>query len=313
MSAQVERAERIARTLRNDYLTSYLVGELAVRDIRVIVLKGPATRALLYEANHDRVSNDIDLLVDPDELSEVEDALPALGFEFLSVDTLGAGRAHDRLWLDRKSNTLLELHVTMKGVGVAPERLWRILSASTVGLELSGATIEVLNLEARVLHVVLNAAHHGRSHEKGIADLERAIRSQSIDVWRRTAELAVELEAQPAFAAGLRLHPAGAGVMRTLDLHWDVDTLTLLRAETAPPLAQGFDYLMGLPTARARLRLVIEGLVPSRQYMEFWWPPARRGGVWLMIGYCWRPIWISARIGPAVLAWRRARRASHTR
>ena len=128
--------------------------------------------------------------------------------------------------------------------------------------------------------------------------------------WQGAAALATRLDALPAFAAGLRLDPRGDALLEALGIDVEPDAMAALRAETAPPLAQGFGWLAQLPSTGARLRFVARTLVPPRGYMELWWPPARRGGLWLVVAYCRRPFWIAAHLAPAVRAWRRARRSA---
>ena len=87
------------------------------------------------------------------------------------------------------------------------------------------------------------------------------------------------MDALPAFAAGLRLDPRGDALLRELEVDARPTPHVALRAETAPPLAQGLGWLAELPTIRARIAFVVRSVFPPPDFMRVWAPSARRGSV----------------------------------
>jgi hypothetical protein len=81
-----------------------------------------------------------------------------------------------------------------------------------------------------------------------------------------------------------------------------------LRAGTPPPVALGLQRLARTRGIRNKLSLLIAELVPSASFMRARFPLARRGRFGLTAAYLWRPFWLVGHVGPAIDAWRRARR-----
>ncbi len=312
-AARRSAAQRLlaaAHNLANDTVTGEVITGLRKSGARPILLKGPSVRSMLYPVEEERVSNDIDLLVDSAELASVESVLPELGFRFLGVDRLGAGRDADRLWLHEPTGLLLELHTTIVGIGAPPTSTWETLSAATETMDVNGRSVEILGDVARAFHVALNVAHHGRLDEKTMMDLDRALTVIPQETWRQAADIARRLEALAAFSAGLRLNPHGDLLIRSLGIAVPLDPMIALRAETAPPLAPGIEWFTQLPSSTARAAYLLRVLIPPPATMRLRSPRARRNTFWLVMVYAGRPFWIAAHLRPAIQAWRRARRAS---
>src|SRR5262249_10236269 len=125
--------------------------------------------------------------------------------------------------------------------------------------------------------------------------------------WSAAASLARDLDATEAFAAGLRLTPTGRRLADELGLPVAASVDTLLRARSAVPPAEGMERLARTPGTAAKLRLLGREIVPSPEFIRAWWPPARRGRLWLAAGYARRPVWLAVKVVPATRAWRRAR------
>jgi hypothetical protein len=297
-----------ALSLANDSVTCALLTGLQALGLRVILLKGASLRRLLYEPSHVRVSSDIDVLVDGRDFDAVEVTLPDLGFQYLGVTVADESRRRRRVWVHEQTGIPLELHTSVTGMDASPDVVWSVLSRETDIEGIGPCSVETLNRTATALHVALNVAHHGRANAKTMADLERALAIVEPATWRAAAALAERVDALPAFVAGLRLDPVGEALLRTLDVDARPTPHVSLRAETAPPLAQGIGWLAELPTTRARVGFVARSLFPPPDFMRVWAPSARRGAVWLAAAYCWRPFWMVARLPGAISAWRRARR-----
>ena len=308
--APKERLLAAGHNLVNDLVTREVIEGLRARGTRPILLKGSSVRRLLYALDEERISNDIDLLIEAVELTEVEDALPMLGFRYFGVARLGAGRRGERWWLHEPTGLFVELHTTITGIGASPTIVWETLAANTETVKVDGSAVEILDEVGRIFHVVLNAAKHGRRDAKTMADLERALSLIPVVRWREAAGLALRLDALSSFSAGLRLDPRGVVLLEKLGVDAPVDPIDALRAETAPPLAEGIEWFMQLPSARARAEFLLRTVVPPPQYMRYRSPRARKGRLGLATAYLGRPFWIAAHLRPAIQAWRRARQTA---
>ena len=131
-------------------------------------------------------------------------------------------------------------------------------------------------------------------------------------VWVRAAELAVQLAALPAFAAGLRLDAGGAELADALGLSGDRSVETALRISSPPVTALGFQRLATTSGMRGKTIFLLQELVPPAAFMRAVFPLARRGRLGLAATYLWRPFWLAWHAGPALRAWRRARRQAGT-
>jgi Uncharacterised nucleotidyltransferase len=289
-----------ARRLTLDGTAARVVQALNAAGIRCLLLKG-ASLADLYDGA--RYYSDIDLLVAPEATGAAEAAIQDLGFWLRDDDP------HSRVW--RRDGLDVDLHTAIVGVQAGPERLWKVLSGQAETMELAGSDVEILNRPARALHVVLHAAQHGLQEEKPREDLRRALGRVPPATWVDASRLAVELDAQAAFWTGLSMEPAGRELQSRLEIEkGPTRTETELRASTAPPTAVGLLRLAETPGLGAKAKLVWREAFPSSAYLRTWSPLARRGWAGLALAYVWRPIWILIRLGPALVAIRRARRAA---
>ena len=182
-----------------------------------------------------------------------------------------------------------------------------MLSRRTEPMEVGGRVVRVLAPAPRAVHLALHAAQHSAEALKSQVDLKLAIEQLPEETWREAVEVARELEALPAFAAGLLTNHEGAELAERLGVS-DERSVEALLAMSPVPLAQGFNQLATTPGLLAKLRLVLEELFPSPTFMRWWSPLAKRGPIGLAAAYLWRPVWFALRAGPGFLAWRKARR-----
>jgi hypothetical protein len=293
------RLAHAARRLTIDGTAARVVEAFASAGVRCILLKG-ASLSDLYEGG--RQYSDVDLLVAPATLDSAERALARLGFELRHDDP------HSRIW--RRDVLDVDLHTTLVGAGVERARVWEVLSGQTETIAVGGAQVEALNGPGRALHVVLHAAQHGFEEPKPREDVRRAVERFSDDLWRAAADLAGELGAEAAFWAGLGVEPTAIELRSRLSIERVSGTETELRAATAPPTAVGLLRLARTPGLRAKSALVWHEAFPSKAFLLNWSPLARRGRLGLGLAYIWRPVWMLLRLGPALAAIRRARRAA---
>ncbi len=297
----------VAQTLLADSVTPEVVQALHAAGIRPVLLKGPALADWLYQ-DGSRTYQDTDLLVDPARVEQAELVLTRLGFKHPPVDDIPLDRPwHAHAWFRRGRN--VDLHRTLIGVRVPPRELWKVLSTRTETTQVGGAEVEILDPPARALHVALHAAQDGtRPGKNAQRDLARALACVPTQVWEEAADLAARLDAVPAFAAGLRLFPAGEALATRLGLPESRSVEVALRASAAPPLSLGFDWLANTPGLRPKLAFLAHKLVPPLAFMQAWTPLAHRGPLGLVAAYLWRPLWLCGNAAPALRAWWRTRR-----
>jgi hypothetical protein len=286
-------------------------GALAAAGVRPILLKGPAIAGLLYRDGAPRPYGDTDLLVPPDRRAAAEAALRDIGFapRLDDADTPGWRQvAHH--WRRPGDAADVDLHWTLTGVGAPPDALWSALVDRREPMLVAGFRFDVLDASGRAFHVVLHAAQHGIRHPPSLEDLRRALAVLDDATWLRAADLAAQVDAMPAFAAGARLLEPGRSLAARLSLPSPTTIESQLLASSPPPAAMGFEHLANTAGARARTRMLVRKLVPTRRFMREWSPLARRGVPGLTAAYLGRPLWLLAQAPRGFLAWRRARRAS---
>jgi hypothetical protein len=172
----------------------------------------------------------------------------------------------------------------------------------------AGFAARALTIPGRAFHLALHAAQHGKEWGPVLDEVELAVSREGVNTWRVAAELAVSLDATAAFAAGLRLVPAGGVLAGELGLPMDKPVDVALRAGTPPPVALGFDQLARAKGLRARVAILRHKLFPPPTFMRKWSPRARDGRLGLTLAYVWRPIWLLRKAPAGFRAWREARR-----
>jgi hypothetical protein len=299
-----------ARTLQVDTATAAVSEAFCTAGIQAIVLRGPSIERHLYDPGEVRGYVDADLLVEPGAFAHGAHVLAEHGFVhhyFLRQ------RSSDRppwsqTW-SRPDGGTVDFHRTIVGVGASDEELWKTLREHVEPVDVARKRVDGLDLAATALVVALHAAHHGRHVRKPLDDLARALERAPDAAWQDAAALAERLAATPAFAAGLRLLPAGTDLARRLELPEGTSAEVVLRASSAPPMALGFEWLARTPGLRRKLMLIAGKLVPKREFMRAWSPLARGGSrLGLALAYAWRPFWLLWHATPGLRAWLAARR-----
>lgn len=296
----------VARRLALETAAIAFIDELRSHGVDALVLKGPVFADWLYpEGNRD--FDDIDIIVDPDRREVAVGVLRQSGFEYASQpqvaeESLPAGLG----WV--RDGVEIDLHTALVGVGVDPPTAWSMYWARREPFSLGRARVWTVDAGLRTLHVATHAAQHGPKWAKPLRDLERALDVLALDLWRKAAEDAASLDAVAAFAAGLQLNPRGREVCSRLGLADLRATTTILRAESASPLALGLEELAATHGVRAKVRRLLLEAFPSPAFLRLWTPVARRGHLWIPVAYAWRLLWLTAKTPSAVAQWQRARR-----
>ena len=123
---------------------------------------------------------------------------------------------------------MVDLHRWLAGAEESPAAAWDALVARRTWIEVGGRRAAVLDRAGQAMHLALHAAQHGPAYRRQLGELALALERWPADVWDSAAELAEEIGATPAFAAGLRLLPRGAaeaarlGLPSTAELDWKI-------------------------------------------------------------------------------------------
>lgn len=299
-----------ARNLLLDRAAATVVQRLRTEGIDAILLKGAAIAAWLYDGQV-RPYLDVDLLVSPAQFDQATQVLGELGYahwlEGADLSELGPKERE----LIGPDGVCIDLHLGFVGIPGPPQRCWDILTKRTVSFLLAGAVqVRVLDIPARALHLALHLAQNGPVDAKALADLERGLAQIEREHWRAAAALAEDLGATEAFAAGLRLVPAGRVLAEELSLPHRVTVELVLRTRSAPQQAIFFERLRETHGARRKIALVWRKLFPTATYLRATTPLARRGRAGLLAAWAASPWSVIRGTGPALMAWLRARSAT---
>ena len=297
------------RRLSFDMTTVEVVDGMQERGVRVLLLKGPVLEAWLYPDGR-RSYGDIDLIVSPDNFGRAEVALAELGFGRCLAGARAAElNPHERSWR-RGANVVVDLHRSLPGVTAPPEAVWSLFREHATSLVVAGVDVEIPDTATNAFHVALHACQHGRKAAKPLEDLRRALARGDEQVWREAADIARKLQSSGTFALGLSLLPAGAELVRRLELEGNAPAEAHLRIQSAPPVSWLLLQLTEPTPTRERLALLGCKLKPSATIMRAEYRLARRGKLGLLATYALRPFRAGVHVPAALRAVRTARSAT---
>jgi hypothetical protein len=298
---------RAAQTLLVDSVTAEVIAAFTRNGIDSILLRGPAVARRLYDANELRTYIDADVLVPSHQMADAANALATIGFTPLASDAdLNLHRpVHAREW--QRGAMSVDLHQTIAGCTASTDDVWTAFAAHAEWVSIAGASSRIPDSSALALIVALHAAHNGPRMPKPLEDLKRALHGFDDATWDEASQLAERVGALPAFAAGLRLLPAG--VARAPQVKPTVDVA--LRSSGAPPLSLGLDWLLRTHGIREKAALVRHVVLPPRGALRTWRPLARRGRAGLIAAYVSQPFWLMRHTIPSLRAVMRARHSIH--
>jgi len=300
----------VALRMRLEAAAVELVDALRGDGIVPLVLKGPSVAGWLYgPLGERREYQDLDLLVSPAEHERAGNVLERLGYA-RDFDDRGMPpwwREHAVVWV-RSDGTTVDLHRWLPGIGADPAAAWEILARGAESVEIRSRSVPALGLPARALHLALHAAQHGPAQPGVLRDLEYGLDAGGEELWRAAAALAVELDAEDGFAAGLRLTPAGDRLAARFELRPVRSVRATLLAASPPPVALGLVQLAEARGVRSRLTIVARKLFPPPEFIRHWDPSAARGRTALVRAYIRRPLWLLQALPAGLSAWVAARR-----
>lgn len=317
-ASSAPRSRELANTLANlatDAAAVEVLRELSKHGIAAILLKGPALDRLLYNRRGERAYTDSDLLVAPSDLSAAERILARLGFDadppFAMDHHFDPEDNHAHPWRRRRDGVVVDLHRTLAGALASPRRVWEVLEGETEPFPLGSVQASTLNELGLALVIALHAGNHGPRREGPLRDLARALDRLQRSTWAAAARLAERIDAEFAFAAGLRLLPRGGGVADDLGLPRHFPAETALHVTQSASMSLHLEALAVARGPKAKLRLMRLTLFPPVRMMRAWSTLANRGPVGLGAAYAKRVLRIPVAGVPALVSWRRAR--SHAR
>lgn len=290
-----------ALVLLLDATAAEVIATFHARRIAAIVLKGPSFARWLYDDGAARTYGDIDLLVSLSDCDAARQALRSIGFDAATAGmSMSELAPFEEAWV--RGPAVIDLHHSLLGIGVDPERAWAILAADTESMSLAGQAVTVLSEPGRALHVTLHAAANGRRGRKSLEDLDRAVQRLGTDTWQRAADLARRLRADGAMHAGLVLHPDGAALASSLGLTRAVPIEFILAERQPPPSSIGLARLLATRGTAAKLARLGRACIPTPAYLRAWTPLVRRGLPGLALAYVWRLVCLAGRLPSAAVA-----------
>jgi Uncharacterised nucleotidyltransferase len=288
----------------------------AAAGVNAILLKGPALARLLYTPDEHRGYSDVDVLIAPAHVSAARHVLADLGYgntaNRLGIDDV-AGVVKAETWAGADGSgmatawVVIDLHWQLPGSKTSPEVAWDAVTRRCGWVDLDGRRVPTLAVEGLALHVATHAAQHGPRYEQPMEDLAKGLDRWSPSVWRAAAQLAAEIQATEAFAAGLRLSPRGAALAGDLGLPATDGLAWAIANRAARP--RGTFHLQAFrqaPSLSERLSVLRTSLLPSREWIawQYHWARGTRVRMFVARGlHLMRaPLW-------AARAWRFRRRA----
>jgi hypothetical protein len=298
--------ERHVQTLLVDNAVSNIASQLDAAGQPFLVLKGAVIAQWLYDDPSERTYSDLDILVPPKSEADVVALLRDLGYEpLLDPATLRVISPEEQP-LRNHLGVVVDLHVTLKGVGLPPARAWAILSEGTEAFDWLGTAVRTLGEPARAMHLALHVAQSGTVDSKAIQDLKLGLDRLSLTTWRRAAEIADRVDATEAFSAGLFLLPEGIHLARRLGIRAPTDSAVLMDSDDSVYRpAAALERLLATKNRRKRLVTGWAYLFPSGTWLRHADPRAAEGGLSFAVARIRRPF---VTLGRAAVAYRERRR-----
>ena len=306
----MDQASLTARSLQLDLMALEVTSALGDAGTPSLLLKGASFAEWLFTDGTPRPYSDCDILVAPDRIEAAGAVLEDLGFKQFADYGPGDGvhDCHDQAWL--RDDGLLELHFKVPGIQIPAKAAWQILVSDSMAIEISGRQVPVLGLDARALHLVLHADHHGVDTPTTLRDLTKALQALSDDEWADVAALARRMDAEEGMSLGLRLLPDGVLVADRLGLPSGVTSIDrALRQSKSTPGARGLALALDPYRDESRKARILSHLLPTSETMRVNSTLARRPRGGLQLAYAVRLATRFWQLPRAIIAVWQARRA----
>jgi hypothetical protein len=175
---QGARVASAASRLRLDAATSQVLELFAALGVQAALLKGASLVGWIYPGDSAHYT-DADILIRPGDEEVASEGLRSIGFEPDMDDRAMPEwwREHGSEWSRAQDGVSVDLHRWIVGIGVAPDVAWPLLTAELERKVVGGKPVPMLGARARLVHVVLHAAQHGREGAggKAILHMQRAL------------------------------------------------------------------------------------------------------------------------------------------
>ena len=300
------------RTVLLDHACGEVVRHLHADGHRVILLKGHTIAHWLYSDPAERTYGDLDVLVNPADEHAVVESLRALGYRPV-FDKAWRATSPEEQPLRNSRGVVIDLHVSIKGIRLPPQEAWDVLSELTVPWDWAGTPVEALAPHGRAVHLAVHVAQSGLADTKAAHDLALGLQRLHVETWREAARLARRLDALDAFAAGLRLIPAGERLATDLGLPQPRHLETRMRADSAGHPAIVLERVLSGRTWRERVRMAYAHVFPSAIWMRTMHPEETRTTGALLRARVLRPFVLLGKLPAAIRTRGRFRRARGTR
>lgn len=268
--------------------------------LRAVILKGPPATELGVRAA--RPSSDIDLLVAPDDLAQLLEALAELGWCERPTTHDGEHPLHSVTLYHPGWPADIDVHHSYPGLETGPreafEALWERRRTTTLG----GRNVLGLDLTATVLVQALHALREAHK-PRNVAELDHLLTNSALPDW-------------PDFEA-LANRTGSLGPLRAFvaDAYPEVDARALpvpgaswrQRSGVSEPGVFRLLHLQSVPW-RHRPRYIYRGLFPRREQLaahDITLLEASASRIWA--ARVDRLVRFAKRLPPAVAQWRRAR------
>jgi hypothetical protein len=155
--------------------------KLREKYIPFVCLKGPLLSQRIYEDPTVRISHDIDLLIDMENLEHAMEVLKEQGYQLTAGlvwpketfrrELLAGITHHISLWSSSLRHCV-ELHWTLTyTLPLTQQKIKEITRQNLSTIELAGRPFTVLNPELELLYLIIHGARHGWNRLKWLTDI----------------------------------------------------------------------------------------------------------------------------------------------
>ena len=194
---KLQQLERLRKFLE-------LTDQLRQNEIPFTCIKGPLLSLRIYSDPTVRISHDIDLLIDMENLEHAMTVLKEQGYqlsagavwpkETFRRELLAGITHHISLWSSSLRHCV-ELHWTLTyKLPLTQQKIREITRQNLTTIALAGRSFTVLNPELELLYLIIHGARHGWSRLKWLTDIH-AYPVQTVDA-ERFCRLAEQLQAE---------------------------------------------------------------------------------------------------------------------
>lgn len=154
---------------------------LRKHDILFVPLKGPLLSHRIYKDAAVRLSHDLDILVDQENLEPVVQILLENGYALVEGAIWPERKIHKEMIIEsvhhvelynKNLNLIVEVHWKFfPGIPLPPQKLHEIIRENLMEVEFAGRTFRVLNEEMELLFLMIHGSKHAWQRLKWLVDI----------------------------------------------------------------------------------------------------------------------------------------------